>query len=94
MSKLNFKISSIFGGYSNTDYFNIAGQFLSSLGIDPDMPSTDTGNKASGYIRPTSMEDFSDSELTGSPLFIITNPKNSTIYVYADDGKVHTIVES
>jgi len=40
------------------------------------------------------MEDFSDSELTGSPLFIITNPKNSTIYVYADDGKVHTIVES
>ena len=88
MSKLNFKISSIFGGYSNTDYFNIAGQFLSSLGIDPDMPSTDTGNKASGYIRSTAMEKFSGSNVNAPVLNIVTNPKTALIYAILTNGRI------
>jgi len=88
MPDIPFKISSIFGGWSICDYFNIAGQFLSSVGIDPDMPSTDTGNKPCGYIRPTAMAKFSGSNVNATPLFILTNPKNSLIYVILSNGRV------
>lgn len=88
MPEQNFKIGSIFGGWSNTDYFNLAGQFLSSLGIDPDMPSTDAGNKASGYIRPTSMAKFSGANVNAPVLNIVTNPKTALTYVVLTNGKI------
>jgi len=88
MSEIPFKISSIFGGWSITDYFNTSGQFLSSVGIDPDMPSLDTGNKPCGYIRPTAMEKFSGSPLNAMPMWILTNPKDARIYVVLSNGRI------
>lgn len=94
MGKQIITISSILGGWQTSDYFNSRGQFLSSVAIDPDMPADDTGNKPCGYIRPTSMTKFSDGNLTGVPLWFVTNPKNSNTYLYANDGKVHTVNSS
>lgn len=86
--KIPFKISSIFGGLSICDYFNVAGQFQASIGIDPDMPATDDGDKPSGYIRPTKMVKFNGSNVDSVPLFIVTNPKTEHIYVILLNGKV------
>lgn len=88
MPEIPFKISSIWGGWSITDYFNVRGQFLSSIGIDPSMPGTDTGNKPSGYIRPTAMSKFSGANVNAVPLFILTNPKDNKIYVVLNNGKL------
>lgn len=87
MAKIPFKISSIAGGLSVCDYFNIRGQFLSSVGIDPDMPSDDSGNKPSGYIRPTVMTKFSGANVTATPLWLLTNPKNTNIYTLLSNGR-------
>lgn len=86
--KIPFKISSIFGGLSICDYFNIAGQIQASVGIDPDMPATDDGDKPSGYIRPTKMVQFSETNVNATPLFIITNPKTTTVYVILSNGRI------
>lgn len=40
------------------------------------------------------MAKFSGTEVTGVPLWMITNPKTDSTYVYANDGKVHTISSS
>src|SRR3990167_4922377 len=88
MPKIPFKISSIFGGWSVTDYFNLPGQFLHSLAIDPDMPANDDGNKPSGYIRPTVMTKFSGAEVDAVPLFIVTQPKTAVTYIVLSNGKI------
>jgi len=85
------QIDSVLGGWSVSEYFNQKNQFLSSIGIDPEMPRSDSVTRPSGLIRPTSMAKFSGTEITGVPLWIITNPKTTSTYVYANDGKVHTI---
>lgn len=84
-------IDSIFGGFAPIKYFPQKGQFTASIGIDPDMPIDDTVTGVSGMLRPTAMAKFSGTEVTGVPLWIIANPKTSNIYVYANDGKVHTV---
>lgn len=94
MSKKIITIDSILRGISISDYQTRRGEFLSSIGIDPDMPSDDNGNKPSCLIRPTSLAKFSGTEITGVPLWFIKNPKTSNIYLYANDGKVHTITSS
>lgn len=88
MSEINFRIKDIFGGWSTTDFYNSYGQFLCSLGIDPDMPSLDTGNKPCGYIRPTVMAKFSGTNVNAVPMFILTNPKDTKIYVVLSNGKI------
>lgn len=83
------KIESIFGGRSTTEYFSSkgAGQFLSSLGIDPEMPKDDSSLRPSGLIRPTSLSKFSGSAVNATPLFFVVNPKDSNVYVYLSSGK-------
>lgn len=78
-------------GQSSSEYIGLEGQFQSSIGIDPDMPKTDTAIRPSGLLRPTSMALFSASEITGVPLWMTSNPKDSNCYVYANDGKVHVV---
>ncbi len=85
--KIPFKISSIAGGWSVCDYYNINGQFLSSVGIDPDMPPDDSSNKPCGYIRPTVMTKFSGANVDAAPLWILTNPKDNKIHVLTNNGK-------
>lgn len=88
------QIDSILGGWSVTEYYNQPNQFLSSIGIDPEMPVDDTKTRPCGLIRPTAMAKFSGTEVTGVPLWFITNPKTDTTYCYASDGKVHTITNA
>ncbi len=88
MAGFKLKIENILGGWSPSQNFNGPAQFDSSIGIDPDMPITDSSVKISGIIRPTAMSKFSSTGVTGNPLHILTNPKNSNIYVYMSDGNV------
>lgn len=91
---MKLKIDSIWGGQGPAPYFVGKSQYLAGIGIDPDMPITDTAKKVSGLIRPTAMSKFSGSEITGAPLWIVPNPKNTNAYVYANDGKVHVVNSS
>lgn len=88
MAQLEIKIDSIFDGIMPSALFGEVGQFQSSLGIDPDMPRTDdaTDAKAAGIIRPVHYEKFSGSLLEGCPIAIITNPKDSYVYVVTRNG--------
>jgi len=95
MAIQQIKIESILGGKSPSKYFASKDQFLGSAGIDPEQPIKDTGEyNPCGLIRPTSLSKFSGSEITGVPLWIVTNPKTTNIYVYANDGKVHTVTSA
>jgi len=88
MAGFTIKIDNILGGQSPTQYFNAPSQFDSSIGIDPDMPVSDTSTRTSGLLRPTGMSKFSSTNVTGTPLHFLTNPKDALIYAYMSDGKV------
>lgn len=91
MAFQKIEIKSIFGGITPAKYFPSKGEFSASIGIDPDMPMTDSSLGISGALRPTAMAKFSASEITGVPMWFVTNPKTTTTYLYANDGKVHAI---
>jgi hypothetical protein len=91
-NKFTVIIDNVFGGLSPTEFFSTTpGQFQDSKAIDPDLPKDDSAIKTSGYLRPTSLAKFSASTVTGTPRWIVTNPKTENIYVYASDGKIHTV---
>ena len=81
-------IQNILGGLRPSSQFSASGQYGPSLGIDPDMPITDSDTEPSGVIRPTSMSEFSSTILTSKPLWIKTNPKNTNVYVYLQNGLI------
>lgn len=87
MAGFTVKIDNILGGISPTQYYGGASQYDSAIGIDPDMPVTDSTVRTSGLIRPTALEKFSGSNVSGVPLWFMTNPKDSKIYAYMSDGK-------
>lgn len=83
------RINQIFGGISPSSYFGPEGSYLSSIAIDPDMPVTDSGTgsiRTSGQIRPVGYATFDGAPVDGNPLFIVTNPKNTLIYVVLANG--------
>lgn len=94
MAGFTIKIDSILGGRSPTQNYAGSGQFDSSIAVDPDFPIDDSTVRISGILRPTAMEKFSGSTITGAPLWFITNPKDTNIYCYASDGKLHSISSS
>ena len=89
------KITSILGGHSPTTHFSRVDQFRASLGIDPAQPADDGDTIyttiASGLIRPSACEKFSSATLTSAPLWMVTNPKNSNVYVYDANSSAYTI---
>ena len=91
MANFNFKINTVLPGHTSSDYFYQEGQFQNSIGIDPEMGVSDSTTKPCGLLRPTSMVKFSGTEITGVPMHIIPNTKTGDSYVYANDGKVHTV---
>jgi len=91
MAKQTFTINSVLAGWGTSDYFYQQGQFSNSIGIDPEMPKDDLTTRPSGLLRPTSMAKFSGTEITGAPLWIETNNKDTNAHVYTYDGKVHTV---
>jgi len=92
MESLQITINSIFEGLSPSSNFASDGQYLAGIGIDPEAPNTDTSTdlKPSGIIRPVAYEKFSDTKLDQSPLWIITTPKDTTVYVYGNAGDLVT----
>lgn len=94
MARRRITIDTVSGGISQSQYFAGKGQYGAGLAIDPDMPIDETSVRSSGFLRPTSMAKFSGTEVTGVPLWFVTNPKSTNTYLYANDGKVHTIDSS
>lgn len=84
------QIDSIFEGQEVSSNFAQTGQFLTSVAIDPDAPTSDgtTDLKPSGFIRPVGYEKFSSTALDQAPLWIITTPKGSAIYVFGNAGDI------
>lgn len=86
MPEIKLTIDSIFKGHNPAKYFSVDGGYDSSIGIDPDFP-VGAGVKTSGMVIPTRFQKFSSTGITGAPLWIITNNKNTNIYVYDSAGK-------
>lgn len=88
--KKRIVIDNIFPGFAPSANFGGAGEYLFSLGIDPDIPSTDaaTDIRTGGFIRPVSYAAFSSTEIDAAPIAIITNPKNTLTYVVLTNGKL------
>lgn len=85
-TKPDFQIASILGGHGPTAYFMGEGQFLSSIGIDPDIQGPVTAfSRNTGAIAPSRYQTFSDSLVDDTPMWLITNPKNALIYTYLSD---------
>jgi hypothetical protein len=89
--RIPFTIDSIFEGLSATQNFTQKGGFTGSIGIDPDMPINNTDTRISGYLRPTSTEKISSTTITNAPLWLVSNPKDTNIYVYDAGGKTYTL---
>jgi hypothetical protein len=91
MAKLDpFVIDSIFNGQMPSALFGNKGQFLASIGIDPDVPATDgaTDLKTAGIIRPVNYAKFSSTEVSAQPLAIMGVPYNTNLYYVMADGNL------
>ena len=88
-------ISSILGGMSPTSHFASSNQFRASMGVDPAQPIDDSDTAystvASGLLRPVASEKFSSTTIGSAPLWIVTNPKNSNVYVLDALGSAYTV---
>lgn len=85
MSEINIKIESILGGINPAQYFNVDNGYNSAIAIDPDLP-VGTDKKTSGMLVPSLYQDFTTTHVDGNPMWILTNNKNTLIYVYCDNG--------
>lgn len=85
MALKEFQITSILGGQSPLRHGAGKGQFLLSLSVDPEVQ---LDGAADGFIIPTAVTKFSSTGLSGAPMWIETNPTDSLVYVYADDGEL------
>lgn len=90
MGKINIQIDSIFEGIQPSSNFGGKGQYFSGIGIDPDVPATDSATdlKTAGLIRPVNYVSFSGSAVTSYPVAIITTPKNTLTYAVLANGRL------
>lgn len=89
-------IESIFGGHSPSTHFARSDQFRGSLGIDPsqpikDLPMTAVSLGASGLLRPVASQNSAPSTILNPPLWIKTNPKTNTTYIYDSQGSAYSL---
>ena len=96
MAKFIITIDSILGGIAPNLYIGRRDQFAMSIGIDPDLPISDSGIKASGVLVPTSYADISGAGLSGYVKWLLTCPQNELVYAYASDGELisYSILDS
>lgn len=95
--QFQIKIDSILGGQSTSQYYAGEQQFTNSVGIDPALPIDDSNTSylPSGVLRPAAYQAISgNGNITKTPLFIQTNPKDNTVFVFAGSGDVHVISAS
>lgn len=88
--KFTIEISSIFEGMMPSSNFGKADEYLAGIGIDPDVPASDSASdlKTAGIIRPVNYVKFSGANVTAAPIAIITTPKNSLVYVVLANGRL------
>lgn len=89
------KIDSILGGTSPLTHYGSGNQFRASLGIDPSQPIDDadtaTSSIGSGMLRPVASSAISTTVLTGAPLWMVPNPKDSSLYILDANGSAFTL---
>ena len=85
MPRQKLEITSINGGFAATQDFGGDGTYQFGLGIDPDYSLTTGLYRKSAALMPVRYEKFSSLVLTGTPSWILTNPKNTLIYVYGQN---------
>jgi hypothetical protein len=90
MAKQTITIRDIFGGLMPSALYGEEGQYQASIGIDPDMPLTDSASdvKAGGAIRPVNYAAFSGANVTSYPIAIITVPQTTNVYVVLANGRL------
>lgn len=81
-----FKIESILGGWSQTQYQTGKTEIDSSIGIDPDL-AVGTQTKTSGLPVPSQYADFHGANVNSPAMWLITTPKGSTVYTYLANGR-------
>ncbi len=88
--KQTFQITSVFEGVSPSSYFSRQGNYLASIGVDPDLPQNDAvgTRQTSGLLRPSGYASFDSGNVTGNPYWILTSPKTALVYAYMNDGKL------
>src|SRR5439155_975543 len=74
----------IINGIAPSYYVQAEGQYLGGLAMDPNSAAS---SRLGGHIAPVKYTTFSGSNVTGSPNWLITNPKNNKVYAYMSDGK-------
>lgn len=87
MDKADLQINSIFEGHAPSQYFGKDGSFVSSIAIDPDYPISSSDVKTSGFMVPIGHAIFSGANVTGAPMALITNPKNTLTYAILANGR-------
>src|SRR5690349_13194168 len=88
------RIDSVLGGISPMNYFSKRDQFKFCLGIDPSLAVNDsTAVGASGLLRPSTFKTITSatsSTFSSTPLWMLSNPKDSNIYIYDQQGSVYS----
>lgn len=79
-------ISSILGGWSDLQNVGSEGEFLASIGIDPEDNLENT--RPSGVIAPTLYSKFSAGQLTAAPMWISGAPTSAGVYVLDMNGSL------
>ncbi len=79
-------ISSILGGWSDLQNLGSEGEFLASIGIDPEDNLELT--KSSGAIAPTRREDFTSDQITAAPMWISGSLTSTGVYVLDMNGSL------
>ncbi len=90
MPTVKYTLENIEGGISPTLFGpQPKGTYNFALGIDPDLranPLSAANPKTGGAITPSGFTKFSSTGLTGYPLWMLADPKDSLIYVYSSSG--------
>lgn len=97
MARFRIKIDNILGGLAQSSYLLRKGQYQAGYNIDPDRSVDGTVSAASqpaGLLWPGAYAKISGSTYSGYPMWMVPNPKTTTVYVYASDGKISTIDSS
>jgi len=87
-----FQIKSVLGGASALAYTGQKGQFLASIAIDPesnnDTSASNIQDLSSGIITPVRYASFASTNLVAAPMWMLTTPINSNVYIYDAGGKL------
>ena len=80
------EIEDISGGWNKNAYLDGKGTYDSAIGINPSY-ALNMQTKSSGVICPVAHTQFSSTNVTGFPLWLLTDVKDNYLYAYMSDGK-------